>query len=817
MSEYDRNGNGKTPDDPETQLFSFRRQAEQESEDALLGGLDLVRIYYILKRNVFWLILLPVVCLLSGYVYLRYTKPLFESSSSIKLEIEQKANLLGLNGVSTNEDLSANLSGEIELIRSKLIYDEVIRRMDIDVSCYTYGNILDEERYRNAPFQVTYERKNFIAYDQPFDVTMLSPEQYKLSYQVNGSEQSSTYSFGQVVRTEGFSFVVDTTSFYSPDLNGKKFYFIINSPGALSNYLASNMRVDVLNPAANILGVAFKDHTPAKAHDIVNTIDSVYLDKTLELKNKANKQKIGFLEDQLRITEDSLERYESQQERFIVQNKTADVKADVGKYVTTIEELIKQRTELEGQLLLLQNLQRLLDQKDDLSSFIPSVPLLNDAQLATLTQEINRLQQERALTLTSSKETTSAVRSKDKAIEIARQNIVGLISQDKQLVLGKMGQVNARIREFERTFTGLPAKGTEYTKIQRFKDLYEKYYLLIMDRKAELGIAEAGTVPEFVILSPASVPSQSIFPNRMMAYGASGAVGLLLSLLLLTLKYLLHDTISNQRELERTTEAPILGAIPTYNQESMDVSRLIVHKNPKASISEAMRSIRTNLEFVFPSGRKKRIISVTSTVSGEGKTFVALNLSGIIALSDAKVVLIDLDMRKPKINLAFDEENNSGVSTILIGKHSIKECIRQTPIDTLDYIAAGPTPPNPSELILRPEFDIFLKELHKLYDVIVIDTPPVGLVTDGILVMKKADLPIYVVRADYSKRYFVKNINKLIKNNNFTRLSVVLNAFKHLSQYGYGYDYSYYQGYSDEEKPENKGISKIKGLLAKTK
>jgi capsular exopolysaccharide synthesis family protein len=364
----------------------------------------------------------------------------------------------------------------------------------------------------------------------------------------------------------------------------------------------------------------------------------------------------------------------------------------------------------------------------------------------------------------------------------------------------------------------LPAKGTEYTRVKRLKDLTEKYYTLMLDKKAELGIAEAGTVEEFVVLSPASNPTVPIAPNRMIIYAGCAVIGLFISMLLVTSRYFLHDTIANQRELERTTSAPILGIIPAYIREKMNVSRLIVHRNPKASISEALRSVRTNMEFMFPNSQRKRIISVTSTISGEGKTFVAINLGGVIALSGAKVVILDLDMRRPKVHTAFDEENYNGISTLLIGKHTLSECIRSSPIETLDFIAAGPTPPNPSELILRPEFDTLLKELHLKYDVIIIDTPPIGLVTDGVLVMRKVDLPIYVVRADYSKRIFIKNINKLIRNNNFSKLAVILNALKNNGQFGYGYGYGYGSSYyDDDDEVKNKGIEKLKGLLSKIK
>lgn len=188
-------------------------------------------------------------------------------------------------------------------------------------------------------------------------------------------------------------------------------------------------------------------------------------------------------------------------------------------------------------------------------------------------------------------------------------------------------------------------------------------------------------------------------------------------------------------------------------------------------------------------------MSVTSTISGEGKTFVAINLSGVIALSGVKVVIIDLDMRKPKIHRAFDVDNEVGMSTILIGKNTVEQCIHKTSIDSLDFISAGPTPPNPSELILRDEFDKTLKHLHTIYDLIFIDTPPVGLVTDGIIIMKKVDQPLYVVRAEYSKKGFEKNINKLVINNNFKNLGAILNGFDNSIGYGYGYKYGYGYGY----------------------
>jgi capsular exopolysaccharide synthesis family protein len=272
-------------------------------------------------------------------------------------------------------------------------------------------------------------------------------------------------------------------------------------------------------------------------------------------------------------------------------------------------------------------------------------------------------------------------------------------------------------------------------------------------------------------------------------------------------------------ELEKATIAPVLGFVPVFGK-AMDVSRLVVDKNPKSPVIEALRSIRTNLEFLS-SDKNKKLISVTSTISGEGKTFVAINLGGVIAFSGTRVVIIDMDMRKPKINVGFGVDNDKGMSTVLIGKHRVEDCIHRSTIDTLDFITSGPTPPNPSELILKPEFDEVMTYLKSRYDIIIIDTPPVGLVTDGILVMRKVDLPIYVVRAEYSKKGFEKNINKLVRQHGFKNLSVILNAFNNmLGSYGYGYQYGYGYGYGyygENEKEEESFFSKIMDFFRRRK
>ena len=783
---------------------------EREEESSLFEEIDLGKLWITFKRNLFWLILFPIAFLVAAFLFLRYTRPFFESTSALRLDVRNQSSILGLQSLAPDE--TTDLSGEIELIKSKLVYDEVIKMMRLNVSYFAEGNILDEERYLNSPFRVDHSIKNPAYYDAHFDVRILDRERFRLSYVREDRVASATHSFGQVIENADFRFVLHRQGVYDVDLARVNFYFVVNHLNTLNEYVAKSLRVTVVNPNARLIEISFADHNLRKARDMVNAIDSVYLTTTLNNKNKANKQKISYLEAQLRQAEDSLDRYEKEMQAFVVANRSADLQSDIGRDFVRIEEVLEKKVVLDTKLAYLRDLEPLLNSERNLANFIPFLAKELEPQLVQAITDLNRIQQERMLLLSSLKENTLSASARERALLVARKNADEIIRQERALLSGQLGEANRRIGQLEGSLANKPVKNAEYTKIKRTHGLYEGYYLDMMSKKAEIGIAGAGTVPEFVVLSPGSLPKAPVWPNKWLVYGIGGLAGIFVSFVSVIGMYFLNNTITSQRELEKIALAPVLGIVPILKQNE-SFSRMVIDKNPKSAISEALRLIRTNLDFMFSSQKKKRIIAVTSTVSGEGKTFIVVNLGGIIALSDTKVILLDLDMRRPKIHVAFDAENRMGVSTLLIGKHQVDECIQKTAIPTLDFISAGPAPPNPSELILRPEFDRLLEELGRRYDYILIDTPPVGLVTDGILVMTKSDLPLYVVRADYSKRSVVSNINKLLRNDRFRNMTVILNALRSEKDV-YKYDYGgYSQGYYDEPQPKPSGLKKLEKIL----
>jgi capsular exopolysaccharide synthesis family protein len=301
-------------------------------------------------------------------------------------------------------------------------------------------------------------------------------------------------------------------------------------------------------------------------------------------------------------------------------------------------------------------------------------------------------------------------------------------------------------------------------------------------------------------------------------------VGFIASFILIITRYLLYNEINALEEIGQYTDAALLGIVPKYKRE-IPVSQLLVDKNPKSVISESFRSIRTNLQFIANENESK-LIAVTSTISGEGKTFNAINLAGVIAFSGKRVIILDLDMRKPKIHIGFNVENDRGISTLLIGKDTADNCITHSSLANLDFITAGPIPPNPAELIINNRMRELLDYLKGKYDIIIADLPPVGIVSDGIPILQMADYPLYILRANYSRKMFIAQLNKLMSENKVKNLSVILNGvemsklkygygYGYSYGYGYGYGYSYGYGYYEEDDQPKTLIDKLRHFISK--
>ena len=776
----------------ENQHFEFQ-PVTREQPFGLAAEIDFEKLLTVIRKSWIWIVLILVITNLAAYLVIRWTKPVFESYSDLKLNIKNDANILGFMEVSEDQSLNS-LSGEIELLKSKLFFNKVIETLDLWISYYSVGNILEDEKYNRPPFKVEYTKMAPWAYDKFFTVAIQNEQEYILSYPGESGIPDKLCRFGEEVQDEQLS-VRLTLNLTPEQIEEQQLYsFRINSLNSLISYLENNITVEPMNLTANTIRISFRDHNRYKARDLVNAIDTIYLRYTKEAKNKANKQKIDFLDDQLLLTQSRLQDYETYFESFTIRNKTTDVQSDLDNTIKAISLLDSQDVALEKRLTDIQGLQAGINQQQDQPEQIFQYSSYNEEINQTL-EQLDDLIKQRELLMISYNENTFAVTKLDQEINLVKQQLSNYLDVYEKELRSERLVISSKRLTLENRLRTLPAQGTEFTSNQRNFSLYEEFLLTLMQLKAEFQVAQAGTVTDFVILSAAVLPNNPVSPNKLIIYGLGLVSGLIFSLLFVGSRYALHNKITSQTELERITSLPILGVVPEYLKEKLNLSKLIIDTSPKSPVSESLRTIRTNMEFLKVSNTQK-IISVTSTVSGEGKTFLAINLGGIISLSKQKVLLVDMDMRRPKIHLAFGNDDiQKGLSTILINKHSLQECIFNTSMDNLDYLPAGPTPPNPSELIMDHHIDQLFGKMKEEYDTIILDTPPVGLVTDGILAMNKADIPIYVIRANYSRKDFINTLNRLAKTNRFNNLSIVLNSVQIPSKHGYGYGYGYGNGY----------------------
>ena len=377
---------------------------------------------------------------------------------------------------------------------------------------------------------------------------------------------------------------------------------------------------------------------------------------------------------------------------------------------------------------------------------------------------------------------------KDKISEL-KTIIISTIKNLRESITEKQMLLEKSIMKQQKLLNTLPADERAYGELQRKFVVNEKIYSYLLEKQSETAIIKASTVSKNIILDKAFLPEKPIKPKKKLIVLVGLILGLILGIALAFLRAFLNDKIQSEEDVTHGTSVTLLGSIPNI-KDVKEKDKIKVFLSPKSALAEAFRNLRTNLQFM-PIESKSHVISITSTVGGEGKTTTCINLGGIMSMAGKKTVVLNLDMRKPTLHKKFALKNAKGMSTFLSGRASLHDVIQHTEYENLDVITSGPVPPNPSELIQSQLMEALLNNLREIYDVVILDTPPVGLVTDARTLMHFADTSIYVLRADYSKKDFLRNVEKLSKED-IGGLGILLNDVK-TGTGGYGYGYGYYE------------------------
>lgn len=799
----------------------------QQKISIINDEIDIKLFLYITKKSFLYVLLFLGISFSLAFFYLRYTYPIYSSSATIQISSnDEKVRQI----LETENDLGQqqnDLTQAKEILSSSVFLSKALSKLPLDISYFYEGRILSYEQYKSSPYIIESKIISPSIYEVPIYLKFFTNQKFELSYTIPGSKKfEKEYKISEKVVLPEIELTVNYTDidqieFSNSILDQNSYFFILKNPDNIVSTYLSELSISILNENAKTIKLTVEDRNPTRAYDIVSAIVEDYKIYGVEKKAESANSVLDFIDRQLNVIYDTLYQSEVNLDSFkkAYNLDSSDVsEIPLPSIYTRINDFEKQIVDIELEQSLLKEVEESLKDKDidiyKLIAIIAGSQFENNisAYLSSL-QELLLKKEQYLYDVTKN---SSQIKSLNYQIDIQKKLLQEIIVTLKTNLETKKSKLNKLLTDYESIAqVGPKAKYNvyEYSRLQRMYNISVQFYNKLAEKKAEYQISKAGYVSEIVLLEKPYIPKDSISPRRRLIYFGSIIAALIISLGLILVRYLFYNEITNINDVIKYTDAPILGIIPKYKKD-IPVSQLIVDHKPKSLIAEALRSVRTNLQFINNDPGTK-VIAITSSISGEGKTFVSLNLAGIMAFSEKKVIVMDFDLRKPKIHIGFKVENKKGISTILMGLNKIDECIQHSSVDYLDFITAGPVPPNPAELMLNPRMPELINYLKAKYDYIVIDNPPIGIVTDGMKSMLLADYPIYVFKAGHSKRVFVQNVDRLIKESNLKKLAIVLNAVEPQYSagnygkgstygqggygYGYGYGYTYGYGYYDED------------------
>ena len=773
---------------------------------------DLKTFQTILKKNILIVLILIILSLGVGFAYFRYSNPSFKTSTIIQVKNENKANqILGINSNLMEKDLAP----VIELIRSNEFLKTVISALPLDVSYFRKGTFLSTELYESTPFEIKYRIINSAILD---NIINLEFKDYKCLITYNLDNQKHEY-FIQPEEWQAIYGMEIYVHFPSKkdletelDANNKsQYFFTINNSNTILENISKRLNVQILNETAGSIKISYYDFNARKSAEITNTIAEKFIefDETKKKESATNivkyiDQQMENVFTQLNATDKDLHNFREQNNILSKNEEHLFNKANI--FSSQITDLEAKLLNVDFEIMTLEKMLEKFQSNPDINTYELLAMLSGQKSEAFLSAMINSLQEllnKKEVLLFDLTTNNHKIQTLNEQIKSKKETIIDFTrSTIERLKLEKI-ELNKKSQDLENlAFKESNYDEIEYARLQRLYIINENFYAQLVKSKAETLISQAGYVSNNLILEKANIPSSPDFPIFSTIMIIAFVISLILSFIYLAIRYLLYNKILTIDDITAHTNIPVIGGIPK-NKTSNGISQMLVHLHPKSMISEAFRNIRSNLEF-YPIKDKARIITTSSTIAGEGKTFLALNIGAIYAMSGKKVIVLDFDLRKPRLHECYQVDNLKGITSILLGKHSFQECIYNSALEDLDFITSGPLPPNPGEFIITNNLKDLIDQAKEKYDIIIIDTPPIGIVNDALITYQLADNQIYVMRSGYSPRAFINNLNLFLKSSKLQNLTIVLNGVtKSIANYGYGYK----SGYGYHNKSGYYGIS----------
>lgn len=733
------------------------------------------------------------VCLMIAYLINRYTVPVYQVSTTVYLkEAKEKFSLSGLLTENTSSSAIKNLEIESIVLRSYGMVKKTVEDLDLEVSYYQKGNVKTFELYKSTPIKVVVDSaSSFIPYYLAINCQIKSQNYYTLQADDKPSIfEERLYVFGKKNIVNGFSFTIYLDSSFTEYNN--EIIFKVNNPSEIVAHYQGSLGVWSNGKESTALILSLQGETPEKEIDFLNRHVNNFIEENVQEKNIASDRTIAFINQLLERNSDSLNLVENQLVKFKVNNSSIDLEAKSAQLYSDIKLLDQQRASIITANNFFDYVIKILSQNNEVDQIIiPGYLGIKDPGLEAGIESMITLQLENKL-LKSEKLTKNPV------IEINNRKIAELKNgiSDKVRALQAANQIalndlNKKINKYSASQQQMPSAERQYVDIKRSHSISENLVQFLMQKRAEAGITQASNTSDYKIIDLARVDGPPIKPRPIKNYITAIIVGLIIPIGLIFTLELFNDKITTKEELLQIISIPLLGEI-IKNSSKKD---FIAEGLQKTALAESFRSIRSNLSYLMEEDKHAKVILITSSISGEGKSFCAKNLAYIVSISGKKTILVNADMRKLQDYSSLGVNGAAGLSNYLSGMVPLTGIICKTAMPDLDIVKPGSVPPNPAELLMNSRMKTLITQLKSMYDYIIIDTPPIGIIADGLELMKQVDLTIYVVRLKYTLKTHLAFLKEIQAKHKHSKLSVLLNDVqKSQRQYGYGH------GYYEEDK-----------------
>ncbi len=745
-----------------------------------------------------WIILYFVIILTIGYLVGRYSTPVYESQADLQFKNKSQDNSIDL-GILVTRPNSERLNEEMTILSSKLYKMEALQKLSLEISYFLRERVKVGDIYTESPYTVDIEILDSAIIEAKIAFKFINEKEYNLKYAYEGKTHNYNFVFGKNYNTPAFN-INATNVEINKGNRDKDLFFVINDIKKEAEEISGEIKINADNLAGGKIEINYQNTNSKKTTDVVNIVAIQIVEMSLERKAQSAEMVIVFIKKQI----DSLEKQLRDQENILKNFKKSNqiinpeiTETSIVDKLNTIDQSIFEVLLEEKSLNWLKEFTN--NKNNDLNAIANYFGDLRYSDFSPYLNSLVILEKERENLGLSVPTTDPRMVSLMHQIEVVKQNFKNAIVNAEKKLQVRKDYLNSEQNKYEAEFLALPEKQSEYDRLTKLNELKEKYYLLLLEKQSEYEITLAGMTSDYTILDHAEVGNQ-ISPEKTKILILCLLIAIGVSFAHVYVKFLLHSTILGLPDVEKATNVPILGLLPKYSNGKSEVPQVVVSENPKSHIAESFRTIRSNMQYFSAKTKKSTSIAVTSTVSGEGKTFFSINLANLLAATGKKVILVEFDLRKPKINKSLGLNKEKGVSTVLIQKTTIAESIQYSEKCGCDVLVSGPVPPNPAELLISAAADDLLEYLTQHYDYIIIDNPPIGIVSDSIPLLSKVDLTIYLVRVNYSKRSFIENINRLAFNQQLNNMAIVVNdANASGTGYGYGYGYGVDNKYSQYE------------------